>query len=387
MRLAVVAVSVGFHALVIATAAGVSTGTAVPSGVGLAAPHEVDVELLVVSEAVAPPPSTTSTTAPSPPTHLPMAARVPVPTHSAIATTSMTVGSERVTERAPVAEGGREGGTSDGARLRMRRAGGPTLELSAETPLATPRDPAPVATPDDRWLPRGGGTYVIKDRVTKMTIAADGTATFQDKRDFTIRVIVPLSLSRDDWEAVRDRAKAKFQAWVADPYAAQRPVNYEEVPEACAVGACDTTGDSDEGGGLISGKADITAALHRRFIGDPFASRKLALLDSTRDARAEIGANYRTHQLDRSAEIARRNVDALWQATEDAAERRAALFAMWDECEEGDGERGEAGQRARSIVLGAIRTRLPAGSPDAFTDREIAALDATRASRQHFAPY
>ena len=127
------------------------------------------------------------------------------------------------------------------------------------------------------------------------------------------------------------------------------------------------------------------AWLHRKFIGDPYASRKL--IDTTRDARAQLGSNHRRDQRDRASELAQRNVDALWRATIEPAERRAALFAMWDECIETEGPDGEAGERARAIVIGSIRAKLPAGSPGAFTPDEIAELDASRTSRQHFAPY
>ena len=68
------------------------------------------------------------------------------------------------------------------------------------------------------------------------------------------------------------------------------------------------------------------------------------------------------------------------------AEQRLALFALWDECAEGEGAAGEAGQRARAMVIGAIRGRL-SGPPDSFSAEEIAALDAKRTSTQHFAPY
>jgi hypothetical protein len=62
------------------------------------------------------------------------------------------------------------------------------------------------------------------------------------------------------------------------------------------------------------------------------------------------------------------------------------LFALWDECAEGEGSAGEAGNRARAIVIGAIRARL-SGASNRFTAEEIAALDAKRTSVQHFVPY
>lgn len=277
---------------------------------------------------------------------------------------------------------------SPDATLEMRgRRHDLRLPEAAIARATAPTSEAPyVPATDDRLRPRGH-EHVVLDRVTKMTVAPDGTVKFHDKRDFTAHVIIPLSMSRDDWEVVHEQAKDAFKKWADDPYAAQRTVNYDEVAGACEAGACDTSGSSDEGGGLIGGKADITAALHRKFIGDPFAARKLKLLDSTREARAEIGARYRGEQLTRSAIQAQQNLQSLWQSITDAAARRAALFAMWDECEEGEGQLGEAGERVRVMVLGFIRSKLPVGSPGAFSEREIMALNARRTSRQPFAPY
>jgi hypothetical protein len=122
-------------------------------------------------------------------------------------------------------------------------------------------------------------------------------------------------------------------------------------------------------------------------VGDPYQARKRALLDSTRAERAERGGAFRAEQLAKSAEIMRGNLEQLWRATSDPAARREALFQLWDECVEGDGAQGEAGTRARAQVIGWIRARLPAGGPGAFTTAEIVALDARRASTQHFCPY
>jgi hypothetical protein len=144
---------------------------------------------------------------------------------------------------------------------------------------------------------------------------------------------------------------------------------------------------ADEIPPLIWGKLEYSDALIRRFSGDPYASRKLKLLDDTRAERAELGAQHHAEDLARSAEFAQRNLEALWRATDVPAERRDALFAMWDECAEGDDPDGQAGERARRMVIGWIRAKLPAGSPDAFTADEIAARSAHRRSRQPFAPY
>jgi hypothetical protein len=149
----------------------------------------------------------------------------------------------------------------------------------------------------------------------------------------------------------------------------------------------------------IVGTLDISAYLMRKAGIDPFAARKLALLDATRDERAARGDAYRAEQLARSAELMRINLERLWASATSADERRIVLFELWDECAEGDGaidsaQRfallrgpaqpdlvGEAGDRARAEVIGWIRAKHVAYAPD-----ELAALAKRRASKQEFAP-
>jgi hypothetical protein len=138
--------------------------------------------------------------------------------------------------------------------------------------------------------------------------------------------------------------------------------------------------------GLV-GKLDISAWLQRKLVGDPFASRKLKLLDDTRAERVASGGRFRDAQLARSAELMTRTLEELWRATGDAATRREALFELWDDCAEGDEEAGAAGERARAIVIGWIRAKLPAGSPEAYSDEEVRELGARRHSKQPFTPY
>jgi len=127
--------------------------------------------------------------------------------------------------------------------------------------------------------------------------------------------------------------------------------------------------------------------MRKTHAGDPYASRKRALLDATFEERAAKGGEFRGEQLAHSAELVRRNLELLWASVRDPRERRAALFTLWDECAEGDGPLGEAGERARAEVIGLIRAHLPPDSPDAFTPDELAAFTARRSSQQPFEPY
>ena len=263
---------------------------------------------------------------------------------------------------------------------------------------------------DPRWshddkiklVPSGGGNQEIRDRVAKFHVAPDGTVVgIESAPDFTFKLNLP------NPSKIRKRIGMELDAWRKDPYRDTRvgrmqdlPRHLQAAPDACQSWndpMCITAEDwqaqwkiEDEAaaeGALISGKADVTGYLHRKFVGDPYASRKLKILDQTRDDRVRAGATFRGKQLERSAELVQRNLQTLWRTVTDPAERRAALFAMWDECSEDESAAGAAGERARTMVIGWIRAHLPKTHPDAFSADDLARLDAARSSRQHFVPY
>src|SRR6185436_9687493 len=82
---------------------------------------------------------------------------------------------------------------------------------------------------------------------------------------------------------------------------------------------------------IAGGGFDVTDALMRRKGQDPYASKKLAFLDSTRDERVQRGTAHREQQLRQTSQIMQRNLDRLWQRVADPRARRTALFELWDE--------------------------------------------------------
>src|SRR5262249_8706762 len=121
---------------------------------------------------------------------------------------------------------------------------------------------------------------------------------------------------------------------------------------------------------------------------DPYASRKLHVLDATRDQRAEIGSRHRIEQLSKAAQIMRANLDRVWATVRDLDARKQALFELWDVCAETGGATARgAGAVARRLVVGFIRAKLPAGSASAFTAAELAAFNLKRQSQAAFQPY
>jgi hypothetical protein len=203
------------------------------------------------------------------------------------------------------------------------------------------RSPAPAgdaeaatlakAEHDPELHPSGGGTYTSDHETFTAHVARDGTVHFDDKPD---------------------------------------------------------VGDFHFAGIGFAGRMSVDDWIMRRTTGqDPYSSAKRQWLDKTRDERAAIARMHRTEDLERAPELMQQNLVAMWQRVRDPAARREALFELWDECAEGEGVAGAAGERARAMVIGWIGSHLPRGQPGAFSADEIARLDARRASKQHFAPY
>jgi hypothetical protein len=138
----------------------------------------------------------------------------------------------------------------------------------------------------------------------------------------------------------------------------------------------------------LSGEFDVTDAMMRAKGIDPYSSYKLKVLDETREERVAIGKRYRTQQLAQSKRHMQRNLDRLWSSTTDLAARKAGLFELWDDCaESGSAELIAGGASARDYVLGFIRSKLAAGTTDAFTTAELVKFNQQRKSRAPFAPY
>lgn len=234
--------------------------------------------------------------------------------------------------------------------------------------------------------PGGGG--VIHDRVTTVTVERDGTAHFHDKPDVEVHFHSPIphiDLKQD----MHDLGDA-LQEWYRDPYAGTRygpTADLSELNKAVP-GMCDTWGDVacddplapeveqrarkrwNSGGAGFHGPADISAWLMRKYGHfDPYASRKAKLLDDTRDERVERGAAFRAEQAAHSAELMQRTLEEMWARVRDPAARKQALFELWSDCAD-----DEAGLRARAMVIGWIRAKLPAGSTEAFTADDLARL-------------
>ncbi|HUJ57436.1 MAG TPA: hypothetical protein VLX92_03055 [Kofleriaceae bacterium] len=284
-----------------------------------------------------------------------------------------------------MASGGGEPHGSDLWRMR-----GPDLSLARDAAerIASEGPPAPSPVHESGRLENvSGGGAVIHDRVTTVDVERDGTAHFHDKPDIDIHFHVPIP-HLDVKQDLHDLGDM-LEDWYRDPYAMTRTgpsTDLSEINQA-EPGQCDGWGswlcddpyssdaekrarNRDDSSASASGNADLSAYLYRKLAhADPYASRKLRLLDDTRAERIERGERFRAEQAARSAELMQRTLEELWATTTEPATRREALYELWSDCADDD-----AGRRARAMVIGWIRARLPPGTADAYTGAELARM-------------
>jgi hypothetical protein len=281
------------------------------------------------------------------------------------------------------------------ARLPRLVAGVPTGSWD-DTTNATSHDAteATAVEPSGRLHPDGGGTFRSDLGAVTAKVARDGSVTLTDKRNLKLSVPVP-SPQRIGNAIARWYRDDTKPVGTLGPSEATKP----RLPGDHATGQ-DTRPDHGQTVPVVGGSFDVTDALMRRKGYDPYASQKLAYLDATRDERVQLGRAHRREQLRRATELMQANLDEAYRSLRDPRALRQALFELWDECEEtgeaGPGETGrgnvdgelvEASRRARQLVIGFIRAKLPAGSPDAYTAAELARLNRMRRSRAPFTPY
>ncbi|MGE0546917.1 MAG: hypothetical protein AB7O24_22385 [Kofleriaceae bacterium] len=226
--------------------------------------------------------------------------------------------------------------------------------------------------------PAGGGTMRSNQGPFVARVDRDGSVDLKDTKNFRIRLHVPSAKQIGD--VISD--------WYYDP---NKPVGFlgPMNPEGASRPEGNDKGKDKDGlVPVVSGSFDVSDAFMRRHGQDPYASKKLKFLDSTRDERAQIGARHREKQLADAEQLVKRNLDRLWAQTPDPEARRQALFEMWDECAEtGTADLVEAGTAARRMIIGFIRTRLPAGAAGAYSGDQLARLNRSKRSTAVFSPY
>jgi hypothetical protein len=263
---------------------------------------------------------------------------------------------------------------SSGGMLTMRRE--PKKQLSLDgvdlgaIALARPNEAVLPVAPSGLLRPAGGGDQAARSGGVTMKVAPDGDIDFESGNAAKVSIAVPTPAEV-----------------LGGPDTEQEEAPIQDLPQHEQAVEGGWNSGSRGGGASIGGGFDITSLVMSKLGMDPDQARKQKLMEETYEERAGQRAVHTDAQLRDADKLVRKTLVQLWRATTDPVERRQALFELWDECEEGDGARAEAGARVRRQVLGWIRAKLPAGSRDAYTDDEVARLNAARRSSQPFKPY
>ncbi len=135
---------------------------------------------------------------------------------------------------------------------------------------------------------------------------------------------------------------------------------------------------------------------------EQFRNKKIRILRETAELRRGLARAWSVKQMKRELARLDTKLRVVWGQSEwSEARRRKQLFLLWDECEEPleeelavnsveaqlDAARRETGAAARKAILRFIDLKLPLNSAYAYTQEELRALNATRASRERFEPY
>lgn len=135
--------------------------------------------------------------------------------------------------------------------------------------------------------------------------------------------------------------------------------------------------------GSGQGSFDLTDMIMGSAGQDPHAAERAWFMEHAEDTIDQLEQQARARAAAHSVSSVRGRCRAIWQdATRSAADRRRAIFELWDEADEsGDG------RTARDQIIAFIRESIPDSSADAYRFSEIARLNANRQSSERFEPY
>lgn len=234
--------------------------------------------------------------------------------------------------------------------------------------------------------PIGAGRLRHRDPRFTAIIEADGSVEFRDV------VIDPKAnlLGVDLFERKLDPPKP-----LASDGFAERAIFPHGPPTAPMMVS---TGSG--GGGLLGA---VLGLLRRRNGGADRSKRpgranlaaKAAFLADTEALRMRMAHAWLKARLKEQQGALVDQVLAVWRDPSlPPAARRRQIFTLWDECGDPTGSqtgtdelRAQAAREARGRVEALIRMLAPPGSPERFTDAELAELNARRRSRARFDPY
>jgi hypothetical protein len=134
--------------------------------------------------------------------------------------------------------------------------------------------------------------------------------------------------------------------------------------------------------GAVFATFDLNELCLRALGEDPDSFEKARFLVVTGDWRQRLAVSQRDRRKDAALANQENQLQTIWRNRRyNANERRRLLFNLWLEMDD-----SPEGRQGATNIVRFIRTRLPAGSPAAFTAAELATMNAA-AAPQRFDPY
>jgi hypothetical protein len=131
----------------------------------------------------------------------------------------------------------------------------------------------------------------------------------------------------------------------------------------------------------LSGGFDVTDWVMKGKKQDPYRYEKEKFMKYTQKKRDELAKKAREADIENSIAQLPATCDDIWhEPYKKASQKRRALYELWRDVEDTD-----AGARAREIIEAYVRRHLPQGTPDAFTEEELALYN-SKGGRK-FEPY
>lgn len=176
-------------------------------------------------------------------------------------------------------------------------------------------------------------------------------------------------------------AEPKLEHWADGTY------HYQGHIFSAVIKRDGTVHFSDEARGSVDLKHatahfGLNDALMRAHGEDPYGAEKAWFMQHTKDLRMRLAKAARTRDLQAALAALPIRLMRIWQRDEPAKTRRLQIFRIWNDCAD-----DEAGKAARARIEAFIRSELPRGSPQAYTDSELRRMNAHRPKSSLFSPY
>jgi hypothetical protein len=254
---------------------------------------------------------------------------------------------------------------------------------TAVPPSALPAPPvAKLAQPlIYRINRRKQGDYLFESTPFSAVIQRDGSVQFRDKHG-ALGLLIPLPRPLPAGTATLESSVREALGGARPGSRAAPPGRASAPPVLLEI--CEQTPCTDplQVVGAAGASFDVTEEMMRLFGEDPYRYEKARFLAVTAEWRARLVAVTRDRQKDAALANQHQQLLAIWRDRRYTPnERRRLLFNLWLEMDDSpQGRQGAAG------IVSFIRQHAPAGSREAFTAGELAAMNSV-AAPQRFEPY